>query len=474
MTSLESPFSMTIGGVGVTGDAVFPVINPANGALVADAPNCTPRQLDAAVAAARSAFPAWSGRPVAERQKVLIAMADAVDAHTEVLATLVTAEQGKPIEVARTEVLGLSYWLRATAALDLPETVNQDDAERLSVTRRIPLGVVAAITPWNYPLGQASFKVGPALLAGNTVILKPSAAAPLANLRLGEILREVVPAGVLNIITGDDGLGAQVTAHPGFDKISFTGSTRTGKLVMAAAAQSLSRITLELGGNDPAIVLPDVDIRKTAEKLFWAAFSNSGQICLAAKRIYIHADIYAELAAELATYARGVKVGDPTEDGVQLGPVSNRRQYDTLVDLLEDCRRNGYSFLTGGLPDDSPGLFIQPTLVDNPPEDARIVQEEQFGPVLPLLRYEDLDDAIARANAGQYGLGASVWSADPEAGFAVAQRIQSGTVWVNEIMQLSPQVPFGGLKQSGIGAESGLAGLLEFTESQTLTINRSA
>ncbi|MGW6279309.1 aldehyde dehydrogenase family protein [Kribbella sp. NPDC055071] len=469
---MTSPFTMTIGGNAVDGDAFFPVVNPANGAVVGDAPNCTPQQLDAAVAAARDAFPAWSARPIAERQKVLIAMAEAIDANTETLAQLITAEQGKPIDVARTEVSGLSYWLRETAALELPETINQDDAERLSITRRLPLGVVAAITPWNYPLGQASFKVGPAMLAGNTVVLKPSLAAPLANLELGAILRDVVPAGVLNVITGDDGLGAQVTAHPGFDKISFTGSTRTGKLVMAAAAESLSRITLELGGNDPAIVLPDVDVKATAEKLFWAAFSNSGQICLAAKRIYIHADIYAELATELTAYAKGVRVGDPTEEGVQLGPVSNQRQYDTVVELLKDCQQNGYSFLTGGLPDDSPGFFIQPTLVDNPPEDARIVQEEQFGPVLPLLKYDDVDDAIARANASQYGLGGSVWSADPDAAFEVAQRIQSGTVWVNEIMHLSPQVPFGGLKQSGIGTESGLAGLLEFTEPQTLTIKR--
>ncbi|MFF1818177.1 aldehyde dehydrogenase family protein [Kribbella sp. NPDC058245] len=467
-------YTMTIGGKVVAGNDFFPVVNPANGAVVGDAPNCSPQQLDAAVAAARDAFPAWSARPVADRQKVLIAMADAVDANTEVLAGLITAEQGKPIAVARTEVFGLGYWLRETAALELPETVNQDDAERLSITRRVPLGVVAAITPWNYPLGQASFKVGPAMLAGNTVVLKPSPAAPLANLKLGEILRDVVPDGVLNIISGDDSLGAQLTAHPGFDKISFTGSTHTGKLVMAAAAQSLSRITLELGGNDPAIVLPDVDVKATAEQLFWAAFSNSGQICLAVKRIYIHADIYDELAAELTAYARNVKVGDPAEEGVQLGPVSNQRQYDTVVGLLEDCERNGYKFLTGGLPDASAGFFIQPTLVDNPPEDSRIVQEEQFGPVLPLLKYDDLDDAIARANASQYGLGASVWSADPDAAFAVAQQIQSGTVWVNEIMHLSPLVGFGGLKQSGIGTESGLAGLLEFTESQTLTVKRSA
>ena len=312
------------------------------------------------------------------------------------------------------------------------------------------------------------------MLAGNTVVLKPSALTPFANLKLGEILRDVVPAGVLNVISGTDGLGEWVTSHSGFDRISFTGSTRTGRLVMASAAKRLTGVTLELGGNDPAIVLPDVNIKTTVEKLFWAAFTNSGQLCLATKRLYVHADIYDSFAAELAAYARGVVVGDPMADGVQLGPVSNRRQYDAVVGLIRDAQDKGYRFLTGGLPDQSAaGFFIAPTIIDNPPEDARIVQEEQFGPVLPLLKFSDVDDVVARANATEYGLGASVWSADAEAAYAIARRLQAGTVWVNELQRLTPDVAFGGLKQSGLGTESGLAGMLEYTDAQTLMVRRN-
>ncbi|MFD5470791.1 aldehyde dehydrogenase family protein [Streptomyces sp. NPDC127105] len=274
-------FTLTIGGRSVVGGQTFDVINPATGRVVAAAPNCTRGQLDEAVAAARAAFPAWAALAVAERRRYLLSMADAVDAHTRELARLVVLEQGKPTPVAVAEVAGLALWLRQTAGLELSETVNQDDAERLSVTRRLPLGVVAAITPWNYPVGQVSFKLGPALLAGNTVVLKPSAFTPLANLRLGEVWRDLLPAGVVNVVAGSGGLGSWVTEHPGFDKISFTGSTQTGRKVMASAAQRLARVTLELGGNDAAIVLPDVDVKEVAPQLFWAAFANSGQICLA-------------------------------------------------------------------------------------------------------------------------------------------------------------------------------------------------
>ncbi|MFJ6573436.1 aldehyde dehydrogenase family protein [Streptomyces sp. NPDC091292] len=470
----ERTFTMTIGGSPAEGTSTFDVVNPATGEVIASVPDCSPEQLDQAVASAGAAFPAWAARNMTERQDYLVAMADAVDAHGPELAELITLEQGKPGPVAVAEVAGLSYWLRETARLELRETVNQDDAERRSVTRRLPLGVVAAITPWNYPIGQASFKIGPALLAGNTVVLKPSAFTPLANLRLGEVLRDVLPAGVLNVISGRDGLGPRVTAHPGFDKISFTGSTGTGRLVMAGAARTLTRVTLELGGNDPAIVLPGADVKAIAPALFWAAFANTGQICLATKRLYVHEDLYDDLAHELVQLTDQVRVGDPSDESVDLGPVSNIRQYEAVISLLEDCRDRGYRLLAGGLPQPGGrGYFVPPTLVDNPPEDARIVREEQFGPVLPLLKYRDVDDAVARANASEYGLGASVWGTDVEAARRVAERLDAGTVWVNEVMHLHPAVPFGGRKQSGIGVESGLAGLLEFTEPQTLTVRRA-
>ncbi|WP_121161571.1 aldehyde dehydrogenase family protein [Micromonospora pisi] len=461
---------MTIGGAAVSGGSSFDVINPADQSVVGSAPECTRAELDTAVAAARAAAPAWAAVPFEQRQKLLLQMADVVDAHLVELGRLVTAEQGKALAVATAEVAGLSYWLRETAALTLPEAVNEDSAERLSVTRRVPLGVVAAITPWNYPIGQLSFKLGPALLAGNTVVVKPSTFTPLSTLRLGELLRDVLPAGVVNVVSGSGDLGSWLSGHPGIDKVSFTGSTQTGRAVMAGAAPTLTRVTLELGGNDPAIVLPDVDVPSMAEQLFWAAFSNTGQICLAAKRVYIHADIYEELTRALAAYAATVRIGDPMEEGTQLGPISNRRQYETVLDLIEDCRRQGYTFLTGGTPEPGPGFFVPVTLVDNPPEESRIVREEQFGPVLPLLRFDDVDDVVTRANAGEYALGASVWSADPDAALAVARRLDAGTVWVNEIMHLTPQVAFGGRKQSGIGVESGHDGLIEFTEEQTITV----
>ncbi|WP_203841965.1 aldehyde dehydrogenase family protein [Winogradskya humida] len=439
--------------------STFSVINPATSEIAGEAPDCTRAELDAMVAAARGAQPGWAALPVDERRKYLHAIADVIDANVAELARLVTLEQGKPESVATEEVAGLSYWLRETAKLDLPVTVNQDDDERRSVTEHVPMGVVAAITPWNYPLGQLSFKLGPALLAGNTVIVKPSTFTPLSSLRLGELLRDVLPAGVVTVVTGGDDLGPWVSRHPGIDKISFTGSTRTGRDVMAGAGASLSRVTLELGGNDAAIVLPDVDVDEVAGKLFWAAFSNAGQICLATKRLYLHTDVYDRIAARLVELAGKTK----------LGPVSNHRQYDTVIDLLRDCRDNGYDILTGG---PAEGLFVRPILIGNPPEDARIVQEEQFGPILPLLKFDDVEDAIQRANAVEYGLGASVWSADPDAALAVARRLEAGTVWVNEVMHLSPLVPFGGLKQSGIGVESGVAGLLEFTERRTITVKR--
>ncbi|MFD8621121.1 aldehyde dehydrogenase family protein [Streptomyces sp. DSS69] len=470
--AVASP-SMTVAGRSFPASTVFDVVDPSTGKVVANAPHCSRTQLDEVVTVAREALPSWSRRPIEQRREFLLAMADTIEVHAEELAELITLEQGKPRALAAGEVGGVSYWLRQTALLDLPETVNQDDGTRLSVTWRAPIGVVAALTPWNYPLGQTSFKLGPALLAGNTVVFKPSVHAPLAALRLGELCGDVLPPGVLNVIAGEDELGPWMTAHPGFDMISFTGSTETGKRVAENAARSLSHVTLELGGNDAAIVLPDVDVAEVAPRLFWAAFANSGQICLAVKRLYIHADLYEAMARELCAIARTVRMGDPTARDTELGPVSHRRQYDRVVELLRDSERQGHRFLSGGVPDGKgDGYFIRPTLIDSPPDDARIVREEQFGPVLPLLRYTDLDDAVARANDSEYGLGASVWSRDAEAARQVAERLEAGTVWVNEIMHLDPHVPFGGLKQSGSGVESGLAGLMEFTEARTLTVKR--
>lgn len=466
--AFDGPYRMLIGGDLVAGSTTFDVLNPATEEVIASVPDATPEDLDAAIAAARAAFPGWSATPIAERKAKLVELANAIWGNAEAFARLLTSEQGKPVHEAQGEVMGAGYWLQAYTALDLPETVNEDSEERLSITRHVPLGVVGAIAPWNFPMILAMFKVAPALLAGNTMVLKPSPFTPLTTLRFAELARAILPAGVLNVVTGGDALGPWMTAHPGFDKISFTGSTQTGRRVMASAAPTLKRVTLELGGNDPAIVLPDVDVEKIAEQLFWAAFTNNGQICIATKRMYIHKDIYEPLRDAIVAYAKTVKVGDGSEQGTQIGPINNRPQYERVLGLIEDAREKGYKFLLGGEKADVPGYFVPITILDNPPEDSRIVQEEQFGPVLPLIRFDDFDDVLAKANATDYGLGASVWSADEERAYDLAQRIQSGTVWVNETQHLSPLAAFGGVKQSGVGVEGGLEGLLEYTNAQTL------
>ena len=466
--NFDDSYAMTIGGEPVSGGATFDVVNPATEAVIASVPDASREQLDAAVAAARAAFPGWAATPIAERRAALNKLGDALLAEIDGFKRLLTAEQGKPHADAQMEAGGAGMWLKGAAALDLPVTVNEDSAERYSETRHVPIGVVGAIAPWNFPMLLAMFKVGPALLAGNTMVLKPSPFTPLTTLKFGELAAGILPPGVLNVISGGDQLGPWMTEHPGIDKVSFTGSTATGRRVMQSASATLKRVTLELGGNDPAIVMPDVDVEKVAEELFWAAFRNNGQICIATKRMYVHKDVYEPLKAAIVAYARTVKIGDGAEQGTQIGPINNKPQYDRVLDLIQDARDKGYDFLIGGEAADIPGYFIPVTIIDNPPEDSRIVQEEQFGPVLPLLKFDDLDEVVARANATDYGLGGSVWGADEDRALAIAERIASGTVWINETQHLTPFAAFGGMKQSGVGVEGGVEGLLEYTNAQTI------
>jgi acyl-CoA reductase-like NAD-dependent aldehyde dehydrogenase len=465
----DMPYTMTIGGQAVAGAARLAVIDPATEATIATCPDCTPAELDAAVAAARQAQPAWRGLGLARRRALLQALPNAILQNIQALAALLCREQGKPLAEAQFELGGTAQWLQAQSTLELPVVINEDSAERRSETHRVPLGVVAALSPWNFPVLLAFWKVMPALLAGNTVILKPSPFTPLVALRIGELLREQLPAGVLNVISGGDELGPRLTAHPGIAKVSFTGSTETGRRVMASAAATLKRLTLELGGNDAAIVLPDVDVKTVAPLLFGAAFINNGQTCIAAKRLFIHRDIYPAMANALADLARTARVGNGQVEGTQFGPIQNRRQFDRVCTQLAEARSEGLRFLSGGEPSGGPGFFVPPTLVDNPPDDARIVREEVFGPVRSLLKYSDIDEAVARANDSPYALGASVWSADLTQAQAIAQRLEAGTVWINEAGYLSPLAPFAGHKQSGLGVENGLEGLLEYTAAQTLT-----
>jgi len=450
--------------------ATLTVLDPATEAPVAQAPDCPPELLDATVAAAQDAFPAWAALPLAERAACLKALAQAIEGQADALARLLTAEQGRPLAMARQEVQSCVHWCRQVARMAMPQSAHTDPLGMQWETRRVPLGVVAAIAPWNFPLLLAVMKLAPALLAGNTVIVKPSPFTPLATLRLGELAAELFPPGVINVLSGGDALGPQLTSHPGIAKVSFTGSTATGRRVMAAAAPTLKRLTLELGGNDAAIVLPDVDVAKVAKRLFMGAFLNSGQVCIAAKRIYVHDSIYDAFAQAFAAIAGAARVGPGTDERSLIGPVQNRPQYERVKDLIEATRAAGHRFIAGGELPQGPGYFIPPTVVDNPPDDARVVAEEPFGPVVPLMRFADTDEAVRRANASEYGLGASVWTHDVAQARAIAARLQVGTVWINTIHALNPNAPFAGRKQSGLGVENGIEGLLEFTAPQTLAL----
>jgi acyl-CoA reductase-like NAD-dependent aldehyde dehydrogenase len=473
MTDFNANYQMTLGGKLVPGDRTFAAYNPATREEIAQVPDASREQLDDAVAAARTAFRSWRSSTQEERTAALNAIADAIEDHAEAFMALLTKEQGKPRAGAEWEIMGSVYWLREMSANSLPAEVVLDTPDRRVVTHYTPLGVVGAIVPWNFPILLAVWKIAPALAAGNSIVVKPSPFTPLCTLKLGELCNEVLPAGVFSVVTGGDDLGKWMTAHPGIDKIAFTGHTETGKHVMASAAATLKRITLELGGNDPAIVLPDIDPRKIAPQLFWAAFQNNAQFCNATKRLYVHEDIYDEVLKALVDFTRTQKVGNGADADVALGPIQNAPQYEKVIDYFEDCRRNGYRFAIGGEIDPSAkGWFIPVTLVDNPPDDSRIVAEEPFGPILPVLKWRDEEDVIRRANDTPYGLGASVWGQDLDAVERIGSRLEAGTVWINEIHQYAPDQAFGGHKQSGIGCENSLHGLMEYTNWKTITLNK--
>ena len=429
-------------------------------------------ELDAAVEAARAAFPGWRALPIAERQAMVLALGKAIAEHKDELHRLLTQEQGKPHSDAIGDVLGGAHWCKVYAGMDLPIEVTEDSAERRVEVRHTPLGVVGAIAPWNFPIILAMLKAAPALVAGNTLVLKPSPFTPLTTLRVGELARAIFPPGVLNVVCGGDALGPLMTAHSGIDKISFTGSTATGRKVMESASAGIKRVTLELGGNDAAIILPDVDIDAVAKQIFSAAFGNTGQICVAVKRVYIHADIYDRFSTALVNLASEARVGDGIEQGTRFGPVQNKQQYARIVSLIEDARDNGYKFLIGGETIDRPRYFLPLTLIDNPPEDSRIVREEQFGPVLPLLKFDDVDDVIRRANDSPYGLGGQVWSGDAERALEIGLQLETGKVFVNQTQAIFPHAPFGGHKASGLGVESALQGLLSYTNAQTVAVSK--
>jgi len=467
-----SEYKMLIGGRLVDGDHQMDVINPATEEVFATVARASERQADEAIEAAATAFPAWAETPMAERQAKVSALADAIAANADKLARALTQEQGKPLAEAQGEIAWAEGYLRHYATLEIAERTIQDDATGLIQVRRKPLGVVAGIIAWNFPLLVACWKIGPAVIAGNTIVLKPAPTTPVCALMLGELCRDIFPAGVVNIITDANDLGGYLTADPRIAKVGFTGSTATGKKIMASAANGLKRLTLELGGNDPGIVLDDVDVRETAQGIFNAAFLNCGQVCLAIKRAYVHDSIYDAMCDELARLAEAAVVDDGLAQGAQIGPIQNKAQYEKLKGFLERAATDG-TIVAGGEIIDRAGYFLRPTIVRDVTDGDQIVDEEQFGPILPVIRYSDIDDVVARANASPYGLGASVWSRDLDRAVAVADRIESGSVWVNQHIAIGPHIPMAGVKSSGLGVEQSEEGLAEYTQLSVINVARA-
>jgi acyl-CoA reductase-like NAD-dependent aldehyde dehydrogenase len=449
------------------------IFEPATGALLGRAPEQSTSDLDDALGAARAAQPAWAAAGHDVRSQTLVRIADRIDAAAEALAQLLAREQGKPLNGpnARFEVGACSGWLRATAATAMePEVVLDDGTTRAELTYR-PLGVVGAIGPWNWPLMITIWQVAPSLRMGNTVVVKPSEYTPLSVLALVSLMNDELPDGVLAAVSGGREVGAHLAAHPGVDKIMFTGSTATGRRIIESSAGNLARLTLELGGNDAGIVLPDVDPASIAEGLFWGAFINTGQTCAALKRLYVHDSVYDDVVEALTEVAATMPMGKSLDEDSVLGPLQNRQQFDVVQRLVDDAKQRGGRIVSGGSPATELGdLFYPITLVADVQDGTPLVDEEQFGPALPIIRYSDVEDAIASANRLEVGLGASVWSSDPAAARQVAERLQAGTVWINSHGGVHPMVPFGGVKGSGYGLEFGVEGLKSVAVPQVISV----
>lgn len=470
---MQKEYSLIINGEQVAGGrGTFDVINPATEEVVSACPYATVEQLNDAVDAADEAFKTWQYSSDEERKQALHRIADGIEANAAELAEVIVKEQGKPMFLAQAEVGGAVAWTRYTADLEIPVEVLEDSDNKRIELHRKPLGVVGSITPWNWPLMIAVWHIMPALRTGNTVVCKPSGLTPLNTILLAEIISKEVPAGVMNLVTGESGIGSAITGHEKIRKIVFTGSTPTGQAIMRNAAGNLKRLTLELGGNDAGIILPDADVNAIAEGIFQTAFLNMGQTCAALKRLYVHDSQYDQVCEKLVELANAQTVGDGMAEGTTFGPVQNKDQFDLVKDLVDDAKANGASVLCGGQPLEGKGFFYPPTIVANVTDDMRIVAEEQFGPTLPVIRYSDIDDAVERANRCDVGLGGSVWSSDIEGAQKIAQRLECGTAWINGHAEVLPHAPFGGCKMSGFGVEFGQEGLLEYTVPQTLNINK--
>ena len=465
-------FALTIGGKAVAAGGTFNVLNPADESVIAACPEGTVELVDQAVASARAALKPWSAVADAARAGKLLAIADLIEAHHPELSQLITREQGKTQSGpgANLEVGGAVAWTRATAGLNLPEETIQDDNTGRIVMRRKPIGVVASITPWNWPMMIAAWHIMPALRVGCTVVIKPSPFTPLSTLRLVELMNQILPAGVVNVVTGGAEVGTHLVTHPDVNKVVFTGSVETGKKIMEGAAHTLKRLTLELGGNDAGIILPGTKIEPLLERLFWGCFINAGQTCAALKRLYVHEDQYEEVVQKFSAYVTQIPVGNGLDPQNLIGPVSNKMQFDKVSAFVEDARERGAKIVIGGNPQKKAGYFYPLTVIANAADDMRVVKEEQFGPVIPLVKYKTVEEAIERANSLDVGLGGSVWGNDPKEAADYASRLECGTAWVNQHGTLHPMAPFGGVKCSGIGVEFNVDGLKEYTTVQVVNV----